>query len=307
MVGFRGLLAIAAAAAITACAAPAPTPGSSTSAGPVAPSAQPGPPDGTSGQASPPPAAQVTPTLALPDSLSTAELHQRLDPFTPGIERCALPCYNGLLVGQAGLAEAFNFYARLGIGIPDLMPGDYAALQDGEGHLRAFLNKASDQVEAEAQGIEPSLVDLGIAASGVQYLYVGWQYYPGYVTLPRIEDALGLPGRLDLGLVFGDDPPSFVMVLYYPQAQTGFAFYGETLGDASARQVCLSADQVSVIFMGIFAPDIPPMEGLTDSEYLLPLEAAVGVSPAAFADTIRAGQCLSIPAESWGAWESIGG
>src|SRR5689334_5748600 len=77
------------------------------------------------------PSPNVTPTrqLLLPESLSTAEILQRLDPFHSPIapQGCALPCYDGLQMGSSISNDVYDFYAHLGIGIPDLIPGDFEA------------------------------------------------------------------------------------------------------------------------------------------------------------------------------------
>lgn len=253
---------------------------------------------------SPTEAISPTPTLAPPASLTTAELHQYLDPFTSFDDTCALPCYNGVTVGEAGLGDVLNFYARLGIGISDMTPGDYDAIKDGEGHLRAFLNKTSDQVQVESQGIRPSLVDVGFANHEVQYVYVGWQYLPDYLSVSRIIGALGEPEGIEIGLIVDSDtPPAYALHLFFPEAQIGFAFYGNLTLDGSHYNLCLTDDVVEAVFMGVFASDIPALEGLPNSESLLPADDVPDLSSSVFIETLTNNQCLSFTLEQAQTWQ----
>ncbi len=246
-----------------------------------------------------------TPTLSVPESLTTAELHRRLDPFGTTDRSCVLPCYNGLRVGQSGQQDVLNFYAWLGIGVQDLIPGDYEAVQDGSGRLGAWLTKTSDLLSAAESGLTPPLVDIYLESGLVQSIYVGWQYYPPYVTVSRTLEVLGQPAQVDLALVFSQDPPTYMLRLLYPTQQTGFAFYGQTIGDATVRQVCFSAEQVTSAFFGVFAPGIPPMAGLTYSDYLLPVEQTLSITQAQFAALATQEQCLNIAASLWTPWQAL--
>ncbi len=246
-----------------------------------------------------------TPTLAPPESLTLAELHQRLDPFNTALPDCALPCYNGLLVGRSSLQEALNFYARLGIGITDLIPGDYEGIQDGSGRLGAWLLTASDAAQAAQAGMMPPLVDLYLESNVVQSVYVGWRYIPSYLTPARVLGVLGQPTHLDLALVFGEGPPAVMLRFLYPQVQAGFAFYTDASSSGDGWRVCFSTDQVGRAFLGIFAPDIPPMAGLTYSDRLLPLLETVGMTYEDFAAEMASTGCLNIPAERAAAWQAL--
>jgi hypothetical protein len=248
---------------------------------------------------------EPTPDLPAPETLTTEQLHQRLDPFAGLAADCALPCYNGLIPGASGAYDTLLFYSRLGIGLGDLIPGDDQSLRSGTGSVSAWLTKTSDVTQAEALGLAPPLVDIYLQDGLTQYLYVGWQYYPPYLTLPRVLEMLGPPTRLDLALVFDQLPPIYMLQLVYDEPRAGFAFSGRAPGDEATRQVCLSDEGVSVTRFGVFAPDVTPMEGLSNSAYLLPLAETVGLSYEEFAALAAAGECLTIPAETWGAWQAI--
>jgi hypothetical protein len=249
----------------------------------------------------------LTPTFAppIPDSLTTQELHQRLDPLADPTGSCPLPCYNGLVVGQSNTEDTLTFYGHLGIGVPDLIPGDYAALEDGSGRLAAWLTKSTDVVQAETMGLAPPFVNVRLESDVVQFVYVGWEYYPPYLTVAHILDTLGPPDQLGLALNFENEPPRFTLQLVYPDQQTGFAFYGETTGDASYRAVCLSDEHLLVTLFGVFAPDVTPMGGLTDSDYLLPALETLGLAYADFDQQMRASECLTIPVDRWEAWVNL--
>jgi hypothetical protein len=248
---------------------------------------------------------QPTPDLPRPETLTTEELHQRLDPFAGLAADCALPCYYGLIPGTSGVYDTLLFYSRLGIGLGDLIPGDDQSLRTGTGSASAWLTKTSDVTQADALGLAPPLVDIYLQDGLTQYLYVGWQYYPPYLTLPRVLEVLGPPTQLDLALVFDQQPPVYVLQLVYGEQQTGFSFSGRASGDETALQVCLSDESVSVTRFGVFAPGVTPMEGLSNSAYLLPLTDTLGLSYEEFAALVSAGNCLTIPAETWGAWQAI--
>lgn len=240
------------------------------------------------------PTPALTPTLVLPDSLTAAELHQRLDPLAGVGTACTLPCYNGLTAGQAGLAEVLDFYARLGLGPEDLIPGDYEAAQDGTGRLGAWLNKASDEVQAEQSGLIPPLVDIYIEDNILQYVYVGWSYSPPYVTLARVLGTLGQPGQVGIGLALDAEPPTYIVRLVYPAQRAGFAFYGAIRSEVGQQQVCFSEADIQRVFFGVFAPEVPMMEGLAYSESLVAL-AGLGVPYEDFAAQADAGGCLPLP------------
>jgi len=256
----------------------------------------------------PTPSPGVFPTeqpLLPPDILTTQQMHDRLDPFGEAIPGCSLPCYNGLIMGQATLLDTYNFYARLGIGIPDLIPGDYQAIQDGEGQLRAWLTKTADADRAEEMGLGAPLVAVSIAHNTPEALYVNWSYEPPYLSVSTILGQAGEPDQLELALLFSEEPPVYVLVMVYDGWNGGFAFTGLTTGDATTRRVCLSDSQVRVTTMGLFAPGLSPMEDLPNNRFLLPLSEVLGISIAEFATRIAAGDCIDIPASTWPAWRAL--
>ncbi len=263
-------------------------------------------PAGESGPA--PTAILITPTFAppVPDSMSTQELHQRLNPLLDSTEGCTLPCYNGLVAGQSTDEDTLTFYGHLGIGLPDLVPGDYDALQDGDGtgRLSAWLTKSTDVVQAEEMGLAPPYVNVHLENNVVKFLYVAWEYYPPYLTIGNVLDRFGQPDQLNLALNFEKDPANFMLQLIYTGQQAGFAFYGETTGDASARTICLAEGQVLTLF-STFATDITPMGGLSDFQYLLPMQETLGLSYADFDGKMHAGECLTIPSDQWQPWLSL--
>jgi hypothetical protein len=283
---------------LVACAGPPPTP--------VAPSPL---PQGEAATPAPleivPTPVEPTPDLPRPEVLTTEQLHQRLDPFVGLAADCALPCFNGLVPGASGAYDTLLFYSRLGIGLGDLIPGDDQSLRSGTGSVSAWLTKTSDVTQAEALGLAPPLVDVYLQDGLTQYLYVGWGYYPPYLTLPRVLETLGPPTHLDLALIFDQQPPTYMLQLVYDEQRTGFAFSGRMSGDESALLVCLDDEGVSVTRFGVFALDAVPMEGLSNSAYLLPLAETAGLPYEEFAALAASGECLPIPAETWGAWQAI--
>jgi hypothetical protein len=245
------------------------------------------------------------PTTATPnprESLTTAELHERLDPFTPTVEGCELPCYNGLVIGQTGWIGALNFYARLGIGPTDTIPGDYDAARDGTGRLGAWLTKTSDAAQAEDMGLAAPLVDLYLEDGTVQILYVVWGYAPPYLTLPGVLDALGPPGQVDLAVDPATDPAGYVLRALYPDRRAGFAFYGETAPATGGAALCFDAAHVERTFFGLFAEGVPMMEGLDGMETLRPLAEVDGRTVDDFAADLADGGCLSLPGDALSLW-----
>nr|MBN1228619.1 hypothetical protein [Anaerolineae bacterium] len=244
---------------------------------------------------------EVTSTLAMPSSLTTEELQQLLNPLFQS-DDCLLPCYNGLVPGQSGISEALNFYAALGLGPQDLMPGDYAAIQDGSGHLRAFLNKASDQVQAESRGMPPSLVDLGFEGGIVKYLYVGWQYLPEFSNLVDLNSRFGPPDRFELAVDLASETPGYALFLVYSETHMGLAYYGDLQMTGEGGMVCLDNDRISAVFLGIFAPDIPAMAGLPLGDMLLPVEASLQIPFLSVVEQVGRAGCFDLTAEQLEAW-----
>lgn len=252
----------------------------------------------------PPPTAVPTPIAPSPDVLTTDQLNQRLDPFAS--PDCTLPCYNGLTPGHSDLAGALAFYARLGIGVSDFVPGDYQTALGGVGNLRATLMRASDIVSAVKSGYVPPQANVYLEGGQVQIVYLRWDSYPTYLAAPRILSALGAPDQISLAMVFDADPAAptgFALEMVYTARQTGFVFVGIAGGDATSRQVCLSAQAVKAAVLGTFAPGRPPLADSPVKAKLLPLSDSTGVSPADFATAASASGCLSIPADKWSQWK----
>jgi hypothetical protein len=250
-----------------------------------------------------PPTSVPTLPAPPPDSLTTDQLNQRLNPFASA--DCTLPCYNGITPGQSGLPEATQFYARLGIGLSDIVPGDYQTVLGGTGNLRATLMRSSDVVQALQGGLIPPEANIFLANGVVQIVYVRWSTYPAYLAAPAVLSALGPPDQVSLALMFGADPnvPSrFVVEMVYVGKQSGLIFVGNTDGDAASRQVCLSDQAVKQTVLGVFAPGLTPLADNPAKAKVLPLEGSTGVSITSFATMISAGGCLQIAADRWNQW-----
>jgi hypothetical protein len=235
--------------------------------------------------------------------MTTQELHQRLNPLADPTGDCTLPCYNGLVVGQSTVEDTLTFYSHLGIGLLDLVPGDYDALEEGTGRLTAWLTKTTDVVQAEEMGLKPPYVNVHLENNVARFLYVVWEYTPTYLTVPQVLDRFGQPDQLNLALNFEKDPASYTLQLIYTGQQAAFAFYGETTGDTSYREVCLSEGQLT--FFSTFASDVTPMGGLSDSEYLLPALDTLGLNYADFDGKMHAGECLTISSALWQPWLNL--
>jgi hypothetical protein len=238
------------------------------------------------------------------DSITTAELEARLDPF--GSPDCMPPCYNGLVPGHGGLQEALQFYARLGISALDMQPGDYDSVQDGTGNLGAVLTRSSDILQTLNTGFAPPHVDLRLSDNVVRYVNIKWDGIPAYIALSRVLANMGQPDRLDLGLIFGGENPEFVIQLTYSTSQTGFAYFGDAPSDGSQLQVCLSPDHMKAALMGTYAPDEALMAGFSHEKYLLPIQDTLGLSFDDFVAQANAGGCLTIPSSQWDAWQTLG-
>ncbi len=253
------------------------------------------------------PTISPTRSLLFPESLTTAELHVRLDPFGAAYPECFLPCYNGLIMGRSTTPDVYDFYARLGIGIPDLIPGDYPAIQDGTGRLGAWLTKSSDAASAAQMGLAAPLVSIYVLDNVAETLYVGWEYYPDYLTIPRIVEQMGAPDFIDLALIFGDEAVLYLLRMLYSDRQTGFAFYGEAVGDNAIQQMCFDKAHVRAVTLGLYKPGLPPLDGLQYGEYLLPIDQTLGLTNATFIEQVTAGSCIEAPAAAWPAWQDLEG
>lgn len=256
----------------------------------------------------PSPNVTVTPTLAVPDSLNMDEAVANLDPFNSPIAPtgCELPCYNGLYAGSSTQNEVYNFFASIGIGLHDLIPGDFEAFRnDGTGRLAAWLTKTRDAAAIQEQGITPPLVSIYMFENTADALFVSWSTYPTYLGVPQILAEMGEPTSMRLGMVFSAEPVTYLLELTYPERQTSFIIYGDAVGDASKQQVCFNAEQVYAASMGVFKAGDEPTQQISYVEYLLPLTETLGITYNDFAAAMTSTGCIDVPASSWSAWQSI--
>jgi hypothetical protein len=198
------------------------------------------------------------------------------------------------------------FYSHLGIGVSDLVPGDYRLALGGTGNLRATLMRSTDISQAVDAGFIPPETNIYLSEGKVQFVYVRFKQYSGSLAAPRILTSLGVPDQVGLAMLFAggpDAPSNFVVQIIYAQRQTGFIFLGTTTGDATAQQVCLTDAAVKETVMGIFAPGLNPLGDNPSKAKILPLDQSAGISTADFATAASAGSCLSIPAETWSQWQ----
>lgn len=237
-----------------------------------------------------------------PDDLTTDELYARLDPLAGAEPGCALPCYVGLTPGAAGLDDVFAFYARLGVGREDLIPGDLQAAADGTGRLGAGLNKATDV----QPGAAVPLVDVGVEVGVVQSVYVGWPDAPASLAPAAVFAALGEPAEADLAIDAAAEAPTYLLRLAYPDLHSGFAFRGPLQAGAGTQDVCPSGDGLERVFFGTFAPEQPVMAGLTGETPLLPLDETLGVSYADLSALAAGGGCLTLTADQVALWAAPG-
>lgn len=256
-------------------------------------------------------AASPLPTVAsrLPASLSHAELIALLNPFDK--PDCSLPCYNGITPGQATRQDVVDFYSLLGIGVEDMIPGEVEDIQDGTGSYDAWLTSTNDILTVEAQGIRSPLVEIFLENDILVSLYVTWASQPDYVSPQAVINALGLPTQIDLAVNPELDPAIYYLrFIYRPEGASGpaygFAFYGVTVGEPAAPEVCLLPAQARFAVMGVFAPGFQDvMTGLLYDVYLLPLQETIGVNPQMLQAQMAAGSCLSISEEQMAVWQAI--
>lgn len=241
-----------------------------------------------------------TATLALPDpeSLSTQELNDRLNPF--GAEAvCELPCFLGLTPGISDIQDSFFFYRRLGIGSGDLVPGDVQGVADGEGSLAAALTKTTDIEQASALGLPPPNVEVFVEEEIVQYVYVAWRDYPDYLGYREFISQAGTPDRTQLAV--NGETNAFLLQAAYDTGMFGYAVQGDLSDVEGGKQLCLDDQAVDVTYMGSFAPGVVPLEGLPNSQLLLPADETIGES---FAEFVGSGEpCLTITNEQLLSWQ----
>lgn len=268
---------------------------------PAAPTAAPA----IGGQPLPPQPTQAPTPLPVitPETVTAQQITQRLDPF--GSPDCQPPCYNGLTPGSSTLTDALAFYARLGIGISDFVPGDIQRAVTGNGNLRASLMRATDISQALDSGYTPPETNVFMHDGKVQYIYTRYETYAPALDAARVLSTLGAPDKVGLALIFTNDPntPSnFVLQLVYSAKQTGFSYLGSTKGDAAAQQTCLNGTAVRETLIGVFAPDLAPFSDNPSTPRILQLYDSTGISPADFANGIASSGCINIPADKWLQW-----
>ncbi len=236
-----------------------------------------------------------TATLALPepDILTTQQLNNRLNPF--GDEAvCELPCYLGLTPGLSDIQDTLFFYRRLGIASGDLLPGDLANAADGEGALAAALTKTTDVDQAADLGLPPPNVEVFVQDEIVQYIYVAWRDYPDYLPYADFVAAAGEPDRVELAI--NSETNRFLLQAAYDERMFGYAVQGTATDTAEGKALCLNDQGVDVTYLGMFAPNVTPLEGLPNSQLLLPVEEALG-------ELDTSSDCLVVTVSQLTAWE----
>jgi hypothetical protein len=194
-----------------------------------------------------------------------------------------------------------------GIGLHDLIPGDYPGIADRTGLLRAGLTKARDVEQAEAMGLTPPVASISVLENVAEIVAIGWEYSPPYLSAPIIVQQMGQPDQIDLAVIFTQEPPAYLLHFFYTEERVGFGFSGTTLGDSSALQICLLPEQIEYTSMNILAPDLDPLETLSFSYLLLPVEDTLGISTADLAASIAVGECFGVPASAWPNWQTVEG
>lgn len=257
-------------------------------------------------QPNPPAPTQPPPTplpTIPPETLTTDQVSQRLDPF--GSPDCQLPCFNGLTPGDSKLPDALAFYARLGIGASDFVPGDFQHAATGTGNLRATLMRSTDITQALDAGFKPPETNAYLNDGKIQMVYVRYETYPASLAAARIISTLGAPDKVGLSLIYTTDPntpTNFIIQMAYAAKQAGFSYLGSTTGDASAQQACLTDVGVRETVFGVFAAGFAPFSDNPAAPKILPLDESTGISAADFATAVTSNGCISIPADKWLQW-----
>ncbi|NDJ53722.1 MAG: hypothetical protein GYB68_11640 [Chloroflexi bacterium] len=265
-----------------------------------------------------PAAATPTPTLAAiePVSISYATLIEQMNPFLA--DGCDLPCYGGLEPGESSTQDVLAFYANLGIGVDDYIPGDYLQAEDRTGRLGAWLLRTEDLPPANAL---PPRLELYVEDDALRYAYVVWGDVPDYASVPTILQQLGQPSQIDMRVI---QPPrlqidedigqeavlAFTLRLIYQEDEAlssyGFSFEGLFRTDQAEPRMCFQEPFFSAT-MGTFAPgEVPLEDALTDLEGLAPLEEVLGLSYQAFADELADDGCVPVSFEQIQQWSSEG-
>jgi hypothetical protein len=245
----------------------------------------------------------LSPTLHVPDSLTTAEVELRLSTLAPDGD-CALPCYVGMIPGQGGVQDALDFYARLGISGLDLVPGDYEATLDGTGHLTASLIRASDIIAATSKGYRPPKVDVYIESNVTRYVYVQWDGYPPTMPVQQVLQVHGMPEQVQLGLVLDRNPAVFIVQLLYVAKKTGFAYLGNVSSGTDGFLVCVNDQTIATTLLGVFGPDLELMGGQSYVPYLRSVDQALGLGIPDAATILSTGGCIGIPPDRVTQWQA---
>jgi hypothetical protein len=233
-----------------------------------------------------------------PEVLTTTELHERLDPFASQIYQ--LPCYGGLVPGEGGVQDVIAFYSQLGIAVVDLALGDFEDSRDGTGHMRATLLRTTDVLDSPEIGLSPPQVDVYLEEGTVQYMYVGWQYQPPYLTVERALNQLGQPDRIRVGVATQNQTPLYLMTFTYAENVEGsysLAVAGALQGEGD-RSICFTRETVGVLYLATFAPGQVPLEGLFQAT-LVPVEEGLSSTPQNVTTQASSGECLTMPAEQF--------
>jgi hypothetical protein len=249
------------------------------------------------------PTIQPARALLPPENLTTVEMHARLDPFTNPPQGCSLPCYNNLIAGQASVNDVYDFYSHLGIGLSDLIPGDYPGIQDGSGRLAAWLTKTRDAADAEAMGLAAPLVTIYVTDTIMETLSIGWEYLPPYLPILQVLNQMGQPDDLLIGILPLSTETATLIELRYSERQTAFVYFVKSVPDSQGLRVCLDTDSVESVSMGIARPGLVPLDGLQYSETLKPLGDALGMGYPDFAAAMMTTGCLEISAAALSQWK----
>ena len=78
---------------------------------------------------------------------------------------------------------------------------------------------------------------------------------------------------------------------------------GESSPDGGPSLASLRRDY-DAVFMGIFASDIPPLEGLPNSETLLSAETIPNLTPNSIVELLQNDHCLLVTPEQAQAWQT---
>jgi hypothetical protein len=178
---------------------------------------------------------------------------------------------------------------------------------DGSGDLGAALAKTTDIAAQVSGGYEPPRLEVQVSDFLVRYFYVGWAVLPPYLSPTSVLSEIGPPDDLQIGLVLDREIPTFLVTLIYETeaGSYGFAYYGETGGDATARTICIGEKETLIVLMGSFASDVEPLGIISEREYLLPVRDALGLQPVNVMETLSSG-CLILTPEQLATWGSPG-